>query len=111
MRQIYNYKKVMNELHSKKVRTGSEETFTPIDYISDDNLKELRTKGITNFEPYIPLPSEIEKHNNFVQKIHDELIEKYPNDEFLKSLDKEENLEIFYSYDWYEKYIKKENYE
>lgn len=104
MRQVYDYEKFQKELFAKKVRTGADETFTPIDYITDEKLKELKEQGVTNLEPYVPIPDEIRKHNAFVQKTHDELMDKYPDDEFLKSLDKEENLEIFYSYAWYEKY-------
>ncbi|SKB79472.1 hypothetical protein [Malaciobacter marinus] len=55
-------------------------------------------------DPYIPIPDEIRNHHIFIRKIKKELAIKYPDDEFLKSLDKEENLEIFYLYAWYERY-------
>lgn len=104
MKQVYNYKEVQKELLSKKVRTGNDETFTPVDYITDEQLEEINRQGITNLTPYIPLPEHVRKHDGFVNKIFEELISKYPNDEFLQFLDKEENLETLYSYSWYEKY-------
>ena len=104
MKQVYDYKKEREELYSKKVRTGDDETFTPVDYITDEQLKELNKQGIKNLEPYIPLKNYVRKHDDFVLKIREDLILKYPNDEFLFSLYEEENLEIFFSYSWYERY-------
>ncbi|MFY9075090.1 hypothetical protein CRU99_03835 [Malaciobacter mytili] len=110
MRQVYDYKEFQKEMKSKKKRTGNKETFTPIDFFTQEEIDEFNKKGINNLEPYLPIPDYIRKHDKFVCKVHRELLKKYPNDEFLHSLDKEENIEIFFTYTWYEKYgIKYDN--
>ena len=49
--------------------------------------------------------TEIQEHFNFVTKIFNNLKAKYPNDEYLISLENEENMQIIKcSFDWYKKY-------
>ena len=41
---------------------------------------------------------------NFSLKTHIELIEKYPDDDYLKFLGSDEGVEVMLSTNWYEKY-------
>lgn len=36
MRQVYDYKEFQKEMKSKKKRTGNKETFTPIDFFTQE---------------------------------------------------------------------------
>lgn len=46
-------------------------------------------QSLAYLDPYILIPDEIRNHHTFIRKIKRELAIKYPDDEFLKSLDKE----------------------
>ncbi len=103
-KQVYDYKQFQKHMRSKLKRIGKDRTFTPVDYFSKEEIEEFNKKGINNLEPYLPIPDDVREHDCFVEKTRDSLVEKYPDDEFLRALHNEENLELFFSYSWYEKY-------
>ena len=77
--------------------------------IGDSSLEQRaidKTKCIlNNLSIYDPTPKEIKEHFNFVNKTIRVLREKYPNDEYLYSLDNDENMLVeFCSTDWYKRY-------
>lgn len=103
-KQVYSYKQFQEHMRSKLKRTGKDRTFTPVDYFTKEEIDEFNKKGINNLEPHLPIPAIVRKHDKFVEETIDKLIAKYPNDEFLLSLQNEENIELFFAYSWYEKY-------
>lgn len=104
MKEIFNYKEYIDFMESKLKRRGKYRTFTNADYFTDEQMKEFYKLGVSNLEIYLPTPKYIREHINFAYKTHNELLKKFPNDEFLHSLDEKENIHIKISTNWYETY-------
>jgi len=104
-KEVFNYEEYQDYMRSKLVRTGKDRTYTLADYFTDEELKRFFKAGIKNLEPFEPTPKHIREHINFTLNLHSELIKEYPNDEFLISLKKEENIGRLVSREWYKKYI------
>ena len=104
--EVFNYKEYLEFMESKKVRHGDERTNTLLDFVTEEQRAIDKTKGIlNNLSIYDPTPKEIKEHFNFVNKTIRILREKYPNDEYLYSLDNDENMLVeFCSTDWYKRY-------
>ena len=105
-KEVFNYKEYLEFMESKKVRHGAERTNTLLDFVTEEQRAIDKTKGIlNNLSIYDPTPKEIKEHFNFVNKTIRILREKYPNDEYLYSLDNDENMLVeFCSTDWYKRY-------
>lgn len=103
-KKIFNYKKYTEFMESKKVRHGQDRTYTLYDFITLDQEKELQEKAITNLSSFNPTPKIVQKHFRFINNLSRELEVKYPDDAFLKSLNKEENQELKVTTDWFKKY-------
>ena len=104
--EVFNYKEYLEFMESKKVRHGDERTNTLLDFVTEEQRAIDKTKGIlNNLSIYDPTPKEIKEHFNFVNKTIRILREKYPKDDYLYSLDNDENMLVeFCSTDWYKKY-------
>ena len=104
--EVFNYKEYVKFMESKKVRHEAERTNTLLDFVTEEQRAIDKTKGIlNNLSIYDPTPKEIKEHFNFVNKTIRILREKYPNDEYLYSLDNDENMLVqFCSTDWYKRY-------
>jgi len=100
--ELFNFKELQDFLTSKVVR--EKRTHTPVDFVTDEELKKLNEQGIHDLSSYIPTPAHIRDLINFAIDTHRKLTLKYPNDEYLKSLVKEENINMMLSYNWYERY-------
>ena len=105
-KEVFNYKEYLEFMESKKVRHGAKRTNTLLDFVTEEQRAIDKTKGIlNNLSIYDPTPKEIKEHFNFVNKTIRILREKYPNDEYLYSLDNDENMLVeFCSTDWYKRY-------
>ena len=105
-KEVFNYKEYLEFMESKKVRHGDERTNTLLDFVTEEQRAIDKTKGIlNNLSIYDPTPKEIKEHFNFVNKTIRILREKYPNDEYLYSLDNDEKMQIEKcSTDWYKRY-------
>ncbi len=105
-KEVFNYKEYLEFMESKKVRHEHERTNTLLDFVTEEQRAIDKTKGIlNNLSIYDPTPKEIKEHFNFVNKTIRILREKYPNDEYLYSLDNDENMLVeFCSTDWYKRY-------
>ncbi len=105
-KEVFNYKEYLEFMESKKVRHGAKRTNTLLDFVTEEQRAIDKTKGIlNNLSIYDPTPKEIKEHFSFVNKTIRVLREKYPNDEYLYSLDNDENMLVeFCSTDWYKKY-------
>ncbi len=103
---VFDYKKYLEFMESKKVRHGKDRTYTLLDFVTEEQRKIDREKGIlNNLTIYDPTPKNIKEHFNFVNKLIRDLREQYPNDKYLYSLDNKEEMQIeFCSFDWYKKY-------
>lgn len=55
-------------------------------------------------EKFVAVPEAVKNLMNFSLKTHIELIEKYPDDDYLKFLGSNEGVEVMLSTNWYEKY-------
>ena len=104
-KEVFNYEEYQEYMRSKLVRTGKDRTYTPVDYFTDEQMKEFYKLGVNNLEAFEPTPKHIREHINFSLNLHSELIKEYPDDEFLISLKKEENIVRLVSREWYRKYI------
>ncbi|QKF77271.1 hypothetical protein [Arcobacter defluvii] len=106
-KEVFKYKEYLDFMESKKVRKGKDTTYTLLDFVTEEQ-REIDKKEksiINNLTSYDPTPKEIQEHFNFVTKTFNYLKEKYPNDEYLISLENEENMQIIKcSFDWYKKY-------
>ena len=105
-KEVFNYKEYLEFMESKKVRHGDERTNTLLDFVTEEQRAIDKTKGIlNNLSIYDPTPKEIKEHFSFVNKTIRVLREKYPKDEYLYSLDNDENMLVeFCSTDWYKRY-------
>ncbi len=108
LKEVYNREEYLSFMDSKRVRTGEDRTYTVLDFISLEEEKELKEKGINDLSFLDPTPQYIKEHSRFIQKTFKELLNKFPNDEFLNSLKNEENFIVLSNTNWYEQYgIKK----
>lgn len=104
-KEVFNYKKYLEFMENKKVRFGKDRTNTLLDFVSEEQRLIDKENYINDLSIYDPTPENIQTHFNFVKKVYNELIEKYPNDEYLKSLSNSESMVIEkFSTDWYKKY-------
>ena len=104
-KEVFNYKEYLEFMESKKVRHGDERTNTLLDFVTEEQQRADNEKSIEDISSYDPTPKEIKEHFNFVNKTLRVLREKYPNDEYLYSLDNDENMLVeFCSTDWYKRY-------
>ena len=104
-KEVFNYKEYLEFMESKKVRHGAERTNTLLDFVTEEQQRADNEKGIEDISSYDPTPKEIKEHFSFVNKTIRILREKYPNDEYLYSLEKKKKMQIEKcSTDWYKKY-------
>lgn len=104
-KEVFNHKEYLEFMESKKVRHGKDRTYTPVDFITDEQLKELNEKGLHDLTPYDPTPKEIQEHFDFVLPLLIELQKKYPDDKYLYSLANDDKMsDEMISTDWYRKY-------
>lgn len=105
LKEVINYKEYVEFMESKKVRHGKDRTYTLYDFATEEQENEIRRKGITNLSFLDPTPKDIQKHFDFIDITYNYLRQKYPKDEYLKSLANEEDMQIErYSMNWYTKY-------
>jgi len=103
--QIFNYQEYLDFMESKKVRQNENRTNTLLDFVTDEEVKQDKIKGIFDLSKYDPTPKEINEHFEFINKTLFDLKKSYPNDEVLNSLLNDENMqEVRCSYNWYEQY-------
>ena len=108
MKEIYNWEEHLSFMRGKLVKRGNERTYTLMDFMTYEQKEESYKSENNDLSMYDPTPKFIKEHILFISKVYTELKEKYPNDKFLKSLEKEENFKIKVSFDWYTQYgIKK----
>ena len=103
LKELIDYKKYSVFMDSKVVR--SPRTHTPIDYITDEELKLINKKGITDLTPYVPTFKDTKKHFDFVQKLYSQLRIKHSNDVLIKELgNSEEGVILLFTTNWYERF-------
>jgi hypothetical protein len=101
---FYDYDEYIAFLNSLKKRGPNELTGTPCDFFTDEEIKELNAKGITNLNPLIPIPNEIKELTKFSLTTHAKLLKKFPNDEWLIFLGSEEGMKYICNTNWFEDY-------
>lgn len=101
-KEIFNYEEHLRFMESKKVRHAEKRTGTLLDYITkkeEDWILKNKNYDLTSFDP---TPEKLKNHFDFISDIYNLLLNIYPKDEFLISL--EDNIKLKYSYDWYKMY-------
>lgn len=102
--QLIDYEAYTIFMESKKVRHGKDKTYTLYDFITDEEVIALNKNNETNLSRFNPTPIAIKEHFNFANKTARTLLERYPNDEFLKSLEEEKYQVLKITTNWYESY-------
>ena len=102
--QVIDYEAYTIFMESKKVRYGKDRTYTLYDFITDEEVIELNKNNETDLSKFNPTPKAIQEHFNFANEIHRELLKKYPDDIFLKSLEEEKYQILKISTNWYKSY-------
>lgn len=102
--ELIDYDAYSAYMESKKVRYGKDRTYTLYDFITDEEIVELNKNNETDLRRFNPTPKAIAEHFKFTNKIHRELLKKYPNDIFLKNLEEEEYQILKVTTNWYKDY-------
>lgn len=102
--QLIDYEEYSIFMESKKVRHGKDRTYTLVDFIADEELAELNRNEDYDLSRFNPTPKAIYEHFKFTNKIHKQLLKKYPNDMFLKRLEAEKYQVLKVTTNWYEDY-------
>ena len=85
------------------------EGFQPVELFDYQQLQKdldetvIKTTNLEH-EDFIAVPEAIKNLINFSLKTHMELMEKYPDDDYLKFLGSDEGVNVMLSTNWYEKY-------
>lgn len=101
-KELFNYEEHLKFMESKKVRHGMERTNTLLDYITKKEVDWILKNKNYDLSSFDPTPENLKNHFDFISNIYNLLLNIYPKDEFLISL--EDNIKIKYSYDWYKMY-------
>lgn len=105
-KELYDFEEIQKIKKDKMIRKGKDITFSVLDYITIEEEKEYIKQGINpkKLLHLYPIPENITLHSIFIIDKFLELRLRFPDDTYLLSLEKEENLHILFSYDWYLKY-------
>lgn len=79
-------------------------TGTLLDYVNDDEVEKIKQEKNYDLGIYEPTPKFILEHIQFTTKVLHALLEKYPNDEYLRNLKTESMFIERISTNWYERY-------
>ena len=80
------------------------EDFEPVELFDYKQIEELNKSNDNSLNEFVTVPEAIKNLMKFALKTHMELTQKYPNDEYLKNLDKKEEMPKMFSTNWYERY-------
>ena len=103
-KEIFDYDEYIKFMESKKVRYGKDRTYTLLDFVTEEEYARLLKECALDLNKFDPTPPEIDKHLNFTTRILIELLDRYPDDEDVKKISKEENTKERCSTNWYEKF-------
>jgi hypothetical protein len=78
--------------------------FEPVELFNYKEIEELNTNNDNSLNEFVPVPEAIKNLMQFALKTHMQLLEKYPNDEYLLQLEKKEDMPRLFSTNWYERY-------
>ena len=102
-KEVYNFEEFQDFMDSKVVRNPR--SHTPVDFITEEQLREINAQGIKDLTSYVPTPKNVREHMNFVSKVSRELRKAgYIDHPYLLEIHEEDNLYIYFSYDWYKKF-------
>lgn len=99
---IFNYEEY--SLHMENQKKKENLTGTIVDYMTEEQLQNIKNNKNFDLSEYDPTPQNIKIHFEKVNKIYSKLIKEHPNDVLLKELSFEENLKYKYFTNWYERY-------
>jgi len=81
-----------------------DKNFEPIELFDYKEIEDLNHNRDNSLNEFISVPEAIKNLMQFALKTHMELVQKYPNDKYLKDLDTKENMPILFATNWYERY-------
>ena len=88
-KEIFDYDEYIKFMESKKVRHGKDRTYTLLDFVTEEEHARLLKECALDLNKFDPTPP---------------VLDKYPDDEDIKELLKEENTKERCSTNWYEKF-------
>ena len=80
------------------------EDFEPVELFDYTKIEELNRHNDNSLNEFVTVPEAIKNAMQFALKTHIQLLEKYPDDEYLKQLEKKEEMAKLFSTNWYERY-------
>lgn len=80
------------------------EDFKPVELFEYKVIEELNKNNDNSLNEFITVPEAMKNLMKFALKTHIELMQKFPNDEYLMQLDKKEEMSKLLSTNWYERY-------
>ncbi len=80
------------------------EDFVPEELFDYKQIEELNKINDNSLNEFVTVPEAIKNSMQFALKTHMELLKKYPEDKYLKNLDKKEEMATLFSTNWYERY-------
>jgi hypothetical protein len=80
------------------------EDFKPLELFKYEEVEDLNKNNDNSLNEFVSVPEAIKNVMKFALKTHIELMQKYPDDEYLKELDKKESMGKMLSTNWYERY-------
>ena len=78
--------------------------FEPVELFDYKQIEDLNKNNDNSLNEFVSVPEAIKNLMKFALKTHMELMKKHPNDEYLKNLDKKEEMPKMFSTNWYERY-------
>ena len=78
--------------------------FEPIELFDYKEIEELNKHNDNSLNEFVSVPEAIKNLMQFALKTHIELMQKYPNDDYLVQLEKKEEMSKLFSTNWYERY-------
>ncbi len=78
--------------------------FEPVELFDYKEIEELNKSNDNSLSEFVSVPEAIKNTMQFALKTHIELLEKYPDDEYLIELEKKEEMAKLFSTNWYERY-------